>query len=81
MLFGVSLGNVHRSGDSERVIGNDRRGIQISSESRGYGREEAGPHSLLTFSRFGVSSDTCQVERDLGLHELLHRFLEEDCET
>lgn len=22
----------------------------------------------------------CQVERDLGMHELMHRFLEEDSE-
>jgi hypothetical protein len=35
------------------------------------------------FHNFTVSFLTvaCQVERDLGLHELMHRFLEEDSET
>ena len=82
MLYGISLGNVHRPGDSERIIGNDRRSIQISSKPRGYGREETGLYILLTFrdSAF-VLTAACQVERDLGLHELMRRFLEEDCET
>jgi hypothetical protein len=37
---------------------------------------------LLSFhdSAFLLTA-ACQVERDLGLHELIRRFLEEDCET
>jgi len=38
----------------------------------------------IWLSRLGVSFDVtwaCQVERDLGLHELMHRFLEGDGET
>jgi hypothetical protein len=82
VLFGISLGNIHCSGDSERVIGNDRRNIQISSESRGYGCEETGPYTYLTFHDPAfLLTAACQVERDLGLHELMRRFLGEDCET
>jgi hypothetical protein len=82
VLFGISLGNVHCSGDGERIIGNDRRSIQISGESRGYGCEETGPHTLLTFPNSAILLLTagCQVERDLGLHELMRRILEEDHE-
>jgi hypothetical protein len=52
----------------------------MSSESRGYSCKEAGSYARLTF--ISVSSDiVCQMERDLGLHELIHRYLEEDGET
>lgn len=83
MLFGISLGNVHCSRNSERIIGNDRQSVQISSGSRGYGCEETGPYTRLNFldSAFLLTATVCQVEQDLGLHELMRRFLEEDCET
>lgn len=42
VLRGISMGNIRCSRDGERIIRNDRRAIQISSQSRGYSREEAG---------------------------------------
>jgi hypothetical protein len=42
LLRGISLVNIHCSRNGERIIRNDRRGIQISSQSRGYASEEAG---------------------------------------
>ena len=81
MLLGISLGNVHCARDSKRIFGNDRQSIQISSESRGFGCEETGPFTPLNIhdSAFLLIA-ACQVERDLGLDELMRRFLE-DCET
>ena len=52
----------------------------MSSESRGYSCKEAGSYAPLTFISVFLTV-AYQVERDLGLYELIHRVLEEDSET
>jgi hypothetical protein len=43
---GISLVNIRCSRNGKRIIRNDRQGIQVSSQSRGHAREEAGQYTL-----------------------------------